>query len=268
MAAQSGMSEYTLRYYEKIGLIQPIPRDGSSGHRRYSAATAQMVEALACLRASGLSLDEMRLYLRLRERGDEAAAEQKALFLAHAEEVADEIRHLTIRQRYLSGKVAYWDARMNGDMELAEQIAAQNLKVNHFNTILSTHTAPTPTTIATSTFFVRSATSADASAASVSARLLASTVGAIIATSTAPGICRSHASMRGEGVTRPISQKPPARVAYVTSAIPRIVISASVSLCTGYRSNHTTCNTPQQDVPLARQPVRRRYCHGRCHRPR
>ena len=97
MAAQSGMSEYTLRYYEKIGLIQPIPRDGSSGHRRYSAATAQMVEALACLRASGLSLDEMRLYLPLRERGDEAAAEQKALFLAHAEEVADEIRQLTIR---------------------------------------------------------------------------------------------------------------------------------------------------------------------------
>ena len=129
MAAHSGMSEYTLRYYEKIGLIQPIPRDGSSGHRRYSPATAQMVEALACLRASGLSLDEMRLYLRLRERGDEAAAEQKALFLAHAEEVAEEIRQLTIRQRYLSGKVAYWDARMNGDMELAEQIAAQNQEI-------------------------------------------------------------------------------------------------------------------------------------------
>jgi DNA-binding transcriptional MerR regulator len=129
MAAQSGMSEYTLRYYEKIGLIQPIPRDGSSGHRRYSTATAQMVEALACLRASGLSLDEMRLYLRLRERGDEAVAEQKALFLAHAEEVADEIRQLTIRQQYLSGKVAYWDARMNGDMELAEQIAAQNQEI-------------------------------------------------------------------------------------------------------------------------------------------
>jgi DNA-binding transcriptional MerR regulator len=88
-----------------------------------------MVEALACLRASGLSLDEMRLYLRLRERGDEAAAEQKALFLAHAEEVADEIRQLTIQQRYLSGKVAYWDARMNGDMELAEQIAAQNQEI-------------------------------------------------------------------------------------------------------------------------------------------
>ena len=129
MAAQSGMSEYTLRYYEKIGLIQPIPRDGSSGHRRYSAATAQRVEALACLRASGLSLDDMRRYLRLRERGDEAAAEQKALFVAHAEAVAEDIRQLTIRQRYLSGKVAYWDARLNGDLELAEQIAAQNQEI-------------------------------------------------------------------------------------------------------------------------------------------
>ena len=129
MAAQSGISEYTLRYYEKIGLIQPIPRDGSSGHRRYSAETARVVETLACIRASGLSLDEMRQYLRLREHGDEAAAEQKALFLAHAEKVEEEIRQLEIRQRYLRGKVAYWDARLNGDIELAEQIAAQNQEI-------------------------------------------------------------------------------------------------------------------------------------------
>jgi len=129
MALQSGMSEYTLRYYEKIGLIKPIPRDQSSGHRRYSPDTVQKVEALSCLRASGLSLDEMRLYLYLRERGDEAAARQKALFMAHAEKVAEEIRLLEVRQRYLSGKVTYWDARMNGNMELAEQIAAQNQEI-------------------------------------------------------------------------------------------------------------------------------------------
>ena len=129
MAAQSGISEYTLRYYEKIGIIKPIPRDESSGHRRYSAVMAQRVEALSCLRASGLSLDEMRLYLQLRERGKEAAAEQKALFQAHAEVVADEIRKLEIRQRFLMGKVAYWDALLNGDTQLAEQIAAQNQEI-------------------------------------------------------------------------------------------------------------------------------------------
>ncbi len=129
MAVQSGLSEYTLRYYEKVGLIMPIPRDRSSGHRRYNADTIEIVEALSCLHASGLSLEAMRTYLRQRERGDEAAAEQKALFLSHAEKVADEIRKLKIRQRYLSGKVAYWNARMNGDMELAKQIADQNQEI-------------------------------------------------------------------------------------------------------------------------------------------
>lgn len=127
MADLSGMSEHTLRYYEKIGLIEPIPRDGSSGHRRYSADTVQIVERLSCLRACGFSLDDMRLYAQQRERGD--AAEQKALFLAHAEEVAEEIRKLQIRQRYLNGKVAYLDARMKGDLERAAQIAKENQEI-------------------------------------------------------------------------------------------------------------------------------------------
>jgi DNA-binding transcriptional MerR regulator len=129
MAAVSGISEYTLRYYEKVGLINPVPRDGSSGHRRYSAETVQRLETLACLRASGLSLDDMRQYLRLREHGRESAAEQKALFQAHAEKVAEEIRRLKVRQRFLDGKVAYWDAQMKGDLELAKEIAAQNKEI-------------------------------------------------------------------------------------------------------------------------------------------
>jgi DNA-binding transcriptional MerR regulator len=131
MAARSGLSEYTLRYYEKIGLIETIPRDESSGHRRYSEETAQRVEVLACLRGSGLSLGDLRRYLRLRERGDESAAELIALFAAHAETVAEEILRLQIRHRYLSGKIAYWDARLQGDLQRADQIAQENQQIAH-----------------------------------------------------------------------------------------------------------------------------------------
>jgi DNA-binding transcriptional MerR regulator len=126
MARRSGLSEYTLRYYEKIGIIEPIPREASSGHRRYSEEMAQRVEALACLRASGLSLADIRRYVRLLERRDEAAAEQQALFAAQAEKVAEDIRQLQIRQRYLKGKGAYWEARRQGDLQQAEQIAQAN----------------------------------------------------------------------------------------------------------------------------------------------
>lgn len=117
VAKRSGLTEPTLRYYEKVGLIEAIPRDSSSGHRRYGAGTVQTIEALACLRASGLSIDDMRTYLRLLAQGKAAAAAQKALFERHAARLADEIAQLHIRQRYIASKVQLWAARERDDAE-------------------------------------------------------------------------------------------------------------------------------------------------------
>src|SRR5690348_17543161 len=82
-AARTGWSEHTLRYYERIGLIQPVARQESSGHRRYSPADLATLETLACLRATGMPIDQMRRYFDLRSRGAEAAAAQRALLAAH-----------------------------------------------------------------------------------------------------------------------------------------------------------------------------------------
>src|SRR5690242_6704108 len=115
VAQRSGLSIPTLRYYEEIGLVPDVWRDTSSGHRRYSADTLQILESLANLRA----------YLTLREQGDETAVEKRDLFQAHAEEVGKQIARLQIRQRYLSWKVSYWDARARGDMNEAARIAQE-----------------------------------------------------------------------------------------------------------------------------------------------
>jgi len=106
MAARSGRSEHTLRYYERIGLIRPIPRHDSSGRRRYSPETAEAAENLAYLRAAGLPLEDMRTFLVLRARGDGAAAEQKALFAAHKP----------------GSQSAYWGAVEAGDDAAAARI--------------------------------------------------------------------------------------------------------------------------------------------------
>src|ERR1700733_3638108 len=111
------VSEPTLRYYEKIGLLGPIPRDESSGHRRYDAQTIDKIESLACLRSAGMRVEDMRKYLRLLERGTEAADEQRALFPAHAERLADEIAGLQLRLIYLQAKAQMWDARDRHDAD-------------------------------------------------------------------------------------------------------------------------------------------------------
>lgn len=109
---RSGLPEATLRYYERIGLIAPVARDESSGHRRYDDDAVQTIEALACLRTAGMSIDDMRAYLT--NMGD--ASQQRELFAQHAARIAEQIETLRIRQRYLETKVALWSARERGDV--------------------------------------------------------------------------------------------------------------------------------------------------------
>jgi DNA-binding transcriptional MerR regulator len=126
VARRSGLSEPTLRYYEDVGLVGPIDRDASSGHRRYRSTDVDTLEALACLRAAGVSIDDMRTYLANRLRGREAAAEQRDLLLRHAERVEAEIVAQHVRLAYLRGKAELWDARDRGD-ETAEADAIRRL---------------------------------------------------------------------------------------------------------------------------------------------
>ncbi|MDR3710510.1 MAG: MerR family transcriptional regulator [Capsulimonadaceae bacterium] len=129
MALLSGLSEHTLRYYERIGLIEPIPRHESSGHRRYSADTVRIIEGLSCLRKTGLSIEDMRRFIELRKYGAPAAAEQRKLFMEHRDRIDREIEDLKIRRNYLDGKVAYWDAIQAGDDERARRIGQQNAEL-------------------------------------------------------------------------------------------------------------------------------------------
>lgn len=123
--ARCGVPESTLRYWEHVGLLRPVERDGSSGHRRYRESDVRQLETLANLRAVGLGIGDMRTYLEQARRGDAAAGEQRALFEAHARRLADQVAALDLRRRYLELKVDYWAAREAGDLDKAEALAAE-----------------------------------------------------------------------------------------------------------------------------------------------
>jgi len=127
VSRRSGLSEPTLRYYEEVGLIGPIERDASSGHRRYHSEDVDALQALACLRAMGMGIEDMRTYQENRARGRAAAAEQRDLLLRHAERVEAEIQRLHTHLGYLREKAAVWDARDRGDAD-AEAAAWQRVR--------------------------------------------------------------------------------------------------------------------------------------------
>ena len=115
VSRRSGLSEPTLRYYEQVGLIGPIERDASSRHRRYREQDLDTLQALACLRAMGVGIADMRAYQANRELGHAKAGEQRDLLSRHAGRVEAEIKALGIHLGYLRAKAALWDARDRAD---------------------------------------------------------------------------------------------------------------------------------------------------------
>ena len=78
-AALTGLPASTLRYYEQIGVITPISRGASSGHRVYDEGDLDELMWVSCLAATGMSVSDMRVYMANNRRGTEAAADQQRL---------------------------------------------------------------------------------------------------------------------------------------------------------------------------------------------
>lgn len=114
VARRTGLSESALRYYERIGLIDPVPRDDSSGHRRFPPDQVATVESLACLRGTGMSVRDMRSYVANMRDADALDAQQR-LLADHAQRLGDEIARLQVRRRYVAAKAQLWQARCDGD---------------------------------------------------------------------------------------------------------------------------------------------------------
>ncbi len=121
----TGLPASTLRYYENIGIIQPISRGLSSKQRVYSEDDLGVLDAIACLSATGMSIGDMRTYLANRHRGAEGAAEQIALLARQKKHLAQEMKILKVRQEYVQLKLDYWQAVASDDNELARRIGSQ-----------------------------------------------------------------------------------------------------------------------------------------------
>jgi MerR family transcriptional regulator, copper efflux regulator len=122
---RSGLTGPTLRYYEEVGLAGPIARDPGSGHRRYRDEDIGTLQVLACLRAMGVGIEDMRTYQASRALGHAKAGGQRDLLLRHAERIEAEIQTLRVDLGYLHAKAALWDARDRQDMDAGSRASEQ-----------------------------------------------------------------------------------------------------------------------------------------------
>jgi len=104
-AERSGLSIDTLRYYERIGLVDPPARD-SGGRRNYSDDDLAWLGFLTKLRTTGMPIKMMRAYAQLRHRGPATAGLRKQILFEHRASVRSRIAELQSSLDVLDYKIA------------------------------------------------------------------------------------------------------------------------------------------------------------------
>ena len=106
-AKRTGLTAYTLRYYERIGLIGPIKR-ASGGQRRYAASDMAWIEFLLRLRMTNMPIGKMLAFAKLRGAGDPTVPEPRRLLEEHLIEVLSEIESMRQSAVTLQAKIGYY----------------------------------------------------------------------------------------------------------------------------------------------------------------
>lgn len=107
VARLSGLTQDTLRWYEREGLL-PVVRRGSDRRRRYTRRDAALVEMLAKLRESGMPTQEMREFSRLVSGGAATHGCRLAILERHRDRIRQRQAELEAHLVSLDDKVAHY----------------------------------------------------------------------------------------------------------------------------------------------------------------
>ena len=112
VAAATGLTVHTLRYYERAGLmLEPVER-ASSRHRRYRPADVGWVDFLTKLRATGMPIARIREYARLLRLGPVTEPERLELLRTHREEVEAQLARTRTSLAAIEFKIAAYQERI------------------------------------------------------------------------------------------------------------------------------------------------------------
>jgi DNA-binding transcriptional MerR regulator len=110
-AERSGFSLDTLRYYERIGLLDQVERT-SSGHRRFGEDDLEWLEVLRCLRDTGMPIAQMRRYADLARGGEATHTERLSLLVEHDAQVRERIAVLQAQRKHLHRKIDWYRSQL------------------------------------------------------------------------------------------------------------------------------------------------------------
>ena len=115
VAACSGLSVKTVRYYEQMGLLSPAVKRSPAGYRLFGEAVFKRLAFIKRSKTLGLSLQEIKDILQVRDRGDLPCSEAKQHLILKVEEISGQIAALETLKEELQGILNCWEEQPSRD---------------------------------------------------------------------------------------------------------------------------------------------------------
>lgn len=93
VSKQFDLTPDTLRYYERIGLIPPVPRN-KSGVRDYDENSCRWIQLMKCLRKAGVQIEALIEYVALFQKGDETVDARKGILIEQRNQLLDKLEDI------------------------------------------------------------------------------------------------------------------------------------------------------------------------------
>lgn len=106
-----GLSQDTLRYYEKIGLIPRVSRNGS-GIREYTEEDCRWIEFIKCMRNAGVQIDALVKYVELFQEGDATIEARKQILIEQRDQLIARIEEMKKALERLNAKIESYETKI------------------------------------------------------------------------------------------------------------------------------------------------------------
>ena len=103
-----GISQDTLRYYERVGMIPAVTRT-PGGIRDYQESDLKWVELAGCMRSAGLPVEAIIEYVKLYQEGDSTIPARLQLLVEQRENLLEQRRRIDATLDRLNYKIARYE---------------------------------------------------------------------------------------------------------------------------------------------------------------
>lgn len=103
----------TLRYYERIGLLNNVPRT-PNGIRDYDEQSCRRIEFIKCMRAAGVEIEILIEYMALLEKGKSTVTARKRLLEEQRIKLLEKQKNINETVEKLNYKIALYEEIESG----------------------------------------------------------------------------------------------------------------------------------------------------------